>query len=89
MFRHTYVLGRILKFEKLDCTPCKQVDAYLEKLGIADKVEHINAFDNPEYTSKMGIRSLPTILVLDDDGNEVEKITGFKPERMMLLKAVK
>jgi len=72
-------MARIIKFEKNDCAPCAQVSAYLDNKGIA--YETINPFEEPELAVKFKVRTVPTVLVLEED--EIKnRIVGFKPEEL-------
>lgn len=72
-------MARIIKFEKNDCAPCAQVSAYLDNKGIS--YETVNPFDSPELAVKFKVRTVPTVIVLDND--EVKhRVIGFKPEEL-------
>ena len=72
-------MARIIKFEKNDCAPCAQVSAFLDNRGIT--YETINPFDQPDLAAKFKIRTVPTVLVLNN--HEVQqRIIGFKPEEL-------
>jgi len=72
-------MARIIKFEKNDCAPCAQVSAYLDNKGVS--YESINPFEEPELAVKFKVRTVPTVLVLEDD--EIKnRIVGFKPEEL-------
>lgn len=70
----------LLKFEKDACSPCQMVQAYLDNKDV--EVKRINAFDNPEESAKYEIGSLPTLVLVDDVGEELERSVGFKPDEM-------
>jgi len=72
-------MARIIKFEKNDCAPCAQVSAYLDNKGIS--YETVNPFDEPELAVKYKVRTVPTLIVLEND--EVKhRVIGFKPEEL-------
>ncbi len=72
-------MARIIKFEKNDCAPCAQVSAYLDSKGIA--YETINPFDEPELAVKFKVRTVPTMIVLEND--EIKnRIIGFNPSEL-------
>lgn len=71
---------RIIKFEKNDCNPCKTVSELLNKKGVT--YESINAFDQPMIAGKYKVRSVPTIIVLDDNDKEIHRIIGLKVEEI-------
>ncbi len=70
----------VLKFEKNDCAPCNMVSEFLEKHGV--NYEKVNPFDRPDLAMKYRVRSVPTVIVLNDT-QEVERVIGFKPEELL------
>lgn len=72
-------MKRFIKFEKQDCAPCNMVSDYLDRKGI--DYEKINAFDQPEVAARFRVRSLPTVIVLDQE-EEVGRVIGFKPDEL-------
>lgn len=73
-------MTRIIKFEKNDCAPCNQVSEFLDKKGIV--YETVNPFDKPEMAIKYKVRTVPTVIVLDEGQEEKQRIIGFKPEEL-------
>ena len=65
---------RIIKFYSPTCGPCKVMDANLKKSGIS--YENINVIDNEDMTIEHGIRAVPTLIKLDDEGNEEKRYIG-------------
>ncbi len=73
-------MKKLIKFEKNDCNPCAMVSELLEKNGIS--YERINAFDNPEMAMKFKVRTVPTVILVDDKNNEIKRTMGFKIEEL-------
>ncbi|MBZ0334816.1 thioredoxin [Marinobacter sp. AL4B] len=65
------------------CAPCKQLMPILEKL--ADEYQgnfllaKVNADEQQELTSSLGVRSLPTVILVKD-GQAVDGFNGAQPE---------
>ncbi|MFI2856941.1 thioredoxin family protein [Paenibacillus sp. JSM ZJ436] len=76
---------KLLKFYKENCAPCKSVDSYLKTLN-ADYQE-VHAFNEPDMSAKYRLNSVPTLILIDDEGNEVSRSIGFKPEEIKELVA--
>ena len=72
-------MKKIIKFEKNDCNPCAMVSEFLDKKGV--KYERINAFDNPEMAMKFMVRTVPTVILMENDA-EVKRVMGFKMEEL-------
>lgn len=71
---------RILKLEKTGCNPCEMVQNFLDSKNV--KVERVNVFDEPEVAARFEIASVPTIILLDNKGEEVQRSIGFKPNEL-------
>jgi glutaredoxin len=76
---------RIIKFEKDDCAPCNMVSEYLDLKGV--DYEKVNAFDQPEIAMKYKVRSVPTVIITDQD-EVLHRIIGFKPDELLKALAV-
>ena len=71
---------KLVKFQRKDCTPCLMVDMFLEDKGI--KPEVIDVEEQPDNAVEYGIMSVPVCVLVDDDGNEVARSTGFNPAQL-------
>jgi thioredoxin 1 len=65
----------VLKFSASWCTPCKLLSATLKDV---EGVKEIDIDQNRELTAQYGVRSVPTLVFLQD-GEEVERTTGSIP----------
>lgn len=65
------------------CGPCKILGPTIEKLAdqFAGKVTvgKLNIDENPEVAGKLGISSVPTVLIFKD-GAEVQRFVGVRSE---------
>lgn len=68
----------ILDFYADWCGPCKTQDPILEQVeDEADvTVEKINVDDDQETANEYQVRSLPTVVILDEDDEIVERFVG-------------
>lgn len=66
----------VLKFGATWCSPCKQLDQIVEAIGYSDKIQKIDVDTDPDKAKGFGIRSIPTLIKLDAEGNEVGRRTG-------------
>lgn len=71
---------RLLKFETKGCGPCKMVQAYLEDKGV--EVEQVDVLEDTDITEKYNVSSVPTLILVNDKGEELERSVGFNPEEM-------
>lgn len=72
---------KVLKFSGSWCQPCKNLTAILEKYGITNYEEvDIDTEEGMQLVAKYSIRSVPTMLKLDNEGNVLDKQIGVKPD---------
>ena len=68
--------NKVLKFSASWCQPCKELSRRLETMG--QEVEEVDVDANEELAAKFGIRGVPTMVMVDDAGNEVSRLVGSK-----------
>lgn len=63
------------------CGPCRMVAPAIDALAVEMagrvRVAKMNVDDNPVTSSRFGVRSIPTLLILKD-GREVDRIVGVE-----------
>lgn len=72
-------MKKLIKFEKDGCTPCAMVSAWLDKRNI--EYEKVNAFNEPMKAAQAKVRSVPTLILMEDDV-EIARTVGFKPDEI-------
>lgn len=68
------------------CGPCRMVVPLVEQIAEERpdiKVGKINVEEQPELAAQYGIRSIPTLMVLEG-GNVVRKALGARPKKAIL-----
>ena len=65
---------KILKFYTDTCMNCKMLGKVLDRMNI--EVDNINANENTALVDKYEICTTPTLVFLNDSGEEVSKIVG-------------
>jgi thioredoxin 1 len=71
---------KLLKFEKENCAACLMVQNFLDANNVT--VEKVNPFENPKLAANFMISSVPVIILLDDEGTEVQRSRGFNPDEL-------
>ena len=69
------------------CNPCQQAKRYIKSIGAEDKIAYIDVEENEALVSEYKIKNLPTFILLDFDGKEVERFTGFDKTKIDALLA--
>jgi thioredoxin 1 len=69
---------KILYFSAAWCGPCRTLAPIME--SISDKIEYekIDVDQNQDLSVKYNVRSIPTLVLVDDAGNELRRLTGAK-----------
>lgn len=78
-------MNRILLFKLSSCGPCKTVSKLLSELSYKYEEMVIDLDDNADsLADKYKIRSVPTILILNNEGEELDRFVGFKTKEQLL-----
>lgn len=77
---------KLLKFYAPWCAPCQGLSMVIaaaeEKISIP--IEEVNIDEDIDTAIKYGVRSVPTLVVVDDQGNTVKKNVGVLNEAQLL-----
>lgn len=73
-------MTKLIKLYKDNCNPCTMVDGLLKDAGVEH--ESFNIMQNTDLAVKYGIMSVPVVVLLDDNGNEIARSTGFNPPEL-------
>jgi thioredoxin 1 len=73
-------MTKLLKFEKENCPACTMVENFLTDKNV--EVEKVNPFEQPKLAAKFMISSVPVTILLDDEGNEIQRSRGFNPAEL-------
>jgi len=69
-------MTKLLKFEADWCGPCQQQAKLLEDFDTVP-VESIDVDENADEANNYSVRSIPTLILLDEDGTPVERWDGL------------
>ena len=70
-------MKRILRFTAAWCQPCKTLAESLERANLRMPIEVIDIDANEEVANQYGIRSVPCLVMLDEN-IEVKRLVGSK-----------
>lgn len=72
---------KLIKFAQTVCGPCNVLTMMMNQMGAeADEVRMLDSEELLEKAQKdFGVMSTPTLLLLDDEGNEVARAVGVHP----------
>ena len=67
---------KLLKFEASWCAPCKQLSEVMKNVEIPFPVSVIDIDENREAAMSYGIRSVPTLILVDENENQIKRVSG-------------
>lgn len=79
-------MKKVLKFYSQTCSPCKMIQPMLEAKAAEGSFEivEVDIADNEELIDKYDVMKVPTLIVLDEDGNEIDRAAGIPEINPML-----
>ena len=75
-------MKKILRFTASWCAPCKALAQTLENIETNIPIEVVDIDVHSEIATEYGIRSVPTLVMLDGD-IEMKRMTGVRAENLM------
>lgn len=67
---------KLLKFSASWCQPCKALSTMLANTTLPFEIEEIDVDENHDLPAKFMVRGVPTLIAVDDDGVEVDRLVG-------------
>jgi thioredoxin 1 len=58
------------------CGPCRLLGPKMEKVAEQVMVEKYNVDENQELAKNFSVRSIPIVILVDNNGKEIERILG-------------
>jgi len=77
-------MKKILYFSAAWCGPCKMLGPIMESVGNEVNYQKIDVDSNQELSMKYGIRNIPTLVLVDNDGNELNRSTGVMQKQQII-----
>ena len=70
---------KIIKFGGYTCSMCRKLDATLDLKGYNTKIDIRFTLDDTscDFAERYKVTTLPTLIKLDDDDNEIARLTGL------------
>lgn len=71
---------KLIKFSASWCSPCRTLESKINKLDLTINLHSYDVEEEVELTEKWKVRNVPTVILVDDDNNEVKRWVGnFEP----------
>lgn len=75
---------KILRFSATWCQPCKSLEAMLNTTETKLPINKIDIDEDQETPIAFGVRSVPTMVKLDQDNNVVDRIIGVPSKEKLV-----
>jgi thioredoxin-like negative regulator of GroEL len=69
-------MNKVLRFTAIWCGPCKILSESLSRIETTVPIEAIDIDKYPVLAAKYAIRSVPTMVMIDENGNAIKTLTG-------------
>ncbi len=77
-------MKKILYFSAAWCGPCKMLGPIMDSVSEEVAWEKINVDNNQELSIKYGVRNIPTLVLVDGNGNELNRSTGVLQKQQII-----
>lgn len=78
-------MNKILLFKMSTCSPCKLLSKLFTQLNIQKEEIVLDEDDNADtIADKYNIKSVPTVIVLNDEGEELGRFVGSRTKEQLL-----
>ncbi len=77
-------MKKILYFTASWCGPCKALAPRMESLSSQINYEKIDVDQNSNLSAKYGVRSVPCLILVDENGQELNRMVGVQPDETIL-----
>ena len=67
---------KVLKIYSETCGPCRVLEKNLQAAGISHENIDVDSEQGEELVSKYEIRTVPTLILVDDEGHVINRYTG-------------
>lgn len=67
---------KVLKFSASWCQPCSALTKTLKEMENLPEIENVDIDGNLALATKFAIRSVPTLVIVDENENEMKRLTG-------------
>jgi len=75
---------KLIYFSASWCGPCRQLSPIMEEISQQIPVQKVDVDNSPEMATHYGIRNIPTVIAIDNFGNERGRKVGFNPKQSYL-----
>lgn len=74
---------KLLKFYAPWCQPCKMLDKQLESFELSIPKHNIDIDIDVELAMLYKVRGIPTMIIVDEEGKEIKRVTGSQTQETL------
>ena len=78
------MMKKILYFSANYCQPCKTLGPVMESLQGQINYEKIDVENDTILPAKFGVRSIPTLILIDENGEAAKRTVGIQTKEQIL-----
>lgn len=76
-------MEKIIRFTASWCQPCKAMASILEEVNTNIPIEVVDIDVHQEVAIEFGIRSVPTLVKIDKNGNVAGRLVGVRAKNLV------
>lgn len=76
-------MEKIIRFTASWCQPCKAMASILEEIDTKIPIEVVDIDVHQEVAIEFGIRGVPTLVKVDENGNVTGRMVGVKAKNLV------
>lgn len=76
-------MKKVYRFTASWCQPCKALATIIEDINVTAPIEVVDIDANKELAIQYRVRSVPTLIMVDDTGKEVKRMTGVQAKNLV------
>jgi len=74
-------MNKLIYISATWCGPCRQFGPIMDKVAVTGiPVQKMDADKDQQSIAKYGVRSVPTVIKIDSNNNEISRLVGVKSE---------
>ena len=76
-------MKKIIRFTASWCQPCKAMASILEEIDTNIPIEVVDIDAQQDVAIEYGIRGVPTLVKIDNNGNVTDRMVGIKAKNLV------
>ena len=77
-------MNKIIYFTAPWCGPCRALGPVMDKLSLDSPIHKVNIDEDMEKASHYSVRSVPTLIKVDQNNNELARVVGNRSREDIL-----